>query len=45
MLFRETVGVYCENRTEQTNTLGVQNAEFQSAKAGGTYSNHWDLKC
>jgi hypothetical protein len=32
MLFRETVAVYCENRTEQTNVI-----------AGGVYSNHCDL--
>jgi hypothetical protein len=28
MLFRETVAVYCENRTEHTNTLCGQNMEF-----------------
>jgi hypothetical protein len=27
MLFGETVAVYCDNRTEHTNTLGWQNAE------------------
>jgi hypothetical protein len=42
MLFGETVAVYCENHTEQTNTLCGQNAEY--VKAGGTYSNHWSLK-
>jgi hypothetical protein len=43
MLFRETVAVYCENRTEHTNTLRGQNAEFWYVKASGTYasSNHW----
>jgi hypothetical protein len=44
MLFRETVAVYCENRTEHTNALCVQNAVFYYVKAGGTYSNHWALK-
>jgi hypothetical protein len=38
MLFRETVGVYCENRTEHTNTLCGQ-------KACGTYINHSARKC
>jgi hypothetical protein len=28
MLFRETAAVYCENRTEHTNTLRGQNAAF-----------------
>jgi hypothetical protein len=28
MLFRETIGVYCENHMEHTNTLWGQNAEF-----------------
>jgi hypothetical protein len=28
MLVRETVAVYCENRTEHTNTLCGQNADF-----------------
>jgi hypothetical protein len=44
MLFGETVAVYCENRTEHTNTLCGQNAEFLCVKARGTYSNHWTLK-
>jgi hypothetical protein len=28
MLFGETVAVYCENRTEHTDTLCGQNVEF-----------------
>jgi hypothetical protein len=44
MLFQETVAVYCENRTEQTNALCGQNAEFWYVKTGGTYSDHWALK-
>jgi hypothetical protein len=31
MLFRETVAVFCENRTEHTNTLCGQNAERYGA--------------
>jgi hypothetical protein len=44
MLFRETVAVYYENRTEHTDTLCGHNAEFLYVKAGGTYSNHWTLE-
>jgi hypothetical protein len=40
MLFGETVAVYCEDRTEHTDTLCGQNAEFWYVKAGGTYPNH-----
>jgi hypothetical protein len=40
MLFRETVAVYCENRTEHTNTLSGQTAEISNAKAGGMYDDH-----
>jgi hypothetical protein len=35
MLFRETVAVYCENRTVHTDTICGQNEEVIS-----TYSNH-----
>jgi hypothetical protein len=44
MLFRETVAVYCENRTEHTDTLCGLNAEFWYVKAGVACSNHWALK-
>jgi hypothetical protein len=44
MVFGETVAVYCENRTEHTNTLCGQNAEFWYVKAGGTYSTHLTLE-
>jgi hypothetical protein len=40
MPFGETVAVYCENHTEQADTLCGQNAEFKCVKSGGTYSNH-----
>jgi hypothetical protein len=43
MLFKKTIAVYCENNTEHTNRLYGQNAEFKYIKAGGTYSNYWDL--
>jgi hypothetical protein len=41
MLFRETVAVYCENRTEHTDTLCGQNAGVWCVKADATDSNHW----
>jgi hypothetical protein len=44
MLFRETVAVYCENHTVNTNALCGQNAEFWYVKACGTYSNHLALE-
>jgi hypothetical protein len=39
MQFNETDAVYCE----YTKHSG-RNAEFCCIKAGGIYSNHWDLK-
>jgi hypothetical protein len=39
MLFREIITVYCKNPTEHTNTLCGQNAEIESVKAGGVYTN------
>jgi hypothetical protein len=44
MLFRETVAVYCENRTEHTDTFCGQNADFYYVKACGAYTDHWALK-
>jgi hypothetical protein len=38
MLFREIIAVYCENYTEQINTLCGQNGEILNLIAGGTYS-------
>jgi hypothetical protein len=34
MLLRETVAVYCENHTEDTDVLCGQNEEFWYDKAG-----------
>jgi hypothetical protein len=36
--------VFCENRTEYTNTLCGQNVKFWCVKAGCIYSNHWALE-
>jgi hypothetical protein len=41
MLFRETVAVYCENRTEHTDTLCGQIRKF---KGSGIYSYHFALR-
>jgi hypothetical protein len=38
MLFGETIAVYCENRTEHTDTLCGQNVEFFKVKALGIYN-------
>jgi hypothetical protein len=38
MLFGETVAVYCENRTERTDTFCGQSTEY--IEAGATYSNY-----
>jgi hypothetical protein len=32
MLFRETVAVYCENHTEQVNSLRMQNTKILNAE-------------
>jgi lipoate-protein ligase B len=44
MLCVETVAVYCEDRTEHTDTLCGQNIEVWCVDAGGTYSYHWTVK-
>jgi hypothetical protein len=44
MLFRETVAVYCENRTEHTNTLCGQNSKFFNIKVGRACSKRCALK-
>jgi hypothetical protein len=44
MLFKETVAVYCENRTEHINTLCGENTEFSYVEAIAAYSNHWALR-
>jgi hypothetical protein len=45
MLFKETVGVYCENHTNIPKyILCGQNAGFWYVNAGGKYTNHWALK-
>jgi hypothetical protein len=40
MLFGETVAVYCENRTEHTDTVCYLKEWFYCVEAGGTYSDH-----
>jgi hypothetical protein len=37
MLFRETVAVYWENRTEHTDTLCGQNAQFSNIYKSSSY--------
>jgi hypothetical protein len=45
ILFRETIAVYCENRTKHTSTLSGRDENFQYVKAGGTYSNQGFVNC
>jgi hypothetical protein len=40
MLFGKTVAVYCENRTELTDTLCGQNAEINDIKINCRYIYH-----
>jgi len=45
MLYREIIAVCSEIHTKRTNTVCGQNVELLNVKAGGTYSNHWAVKC
>ena len=45
MLYREIIAVCSEIHTRRINTLWGQNVEFLNVKPGGTYSDHWALKC
>jgi hypothetical protein len=45
MLYSEIIAVCSQIHTKRINTLCGQDAEFFSVKHGGTYSNHWALKC
>jgi hypothetical protein len=44
MLYREIIAVRSEIHTEHIHTMYRQNVELLNVKAGGTYSNYWDLK-
>jgi hypothetical protein len=41
---REIIAVHFQNNMKHTNTFCGQNVEILCAKAGGTYSIHYDLK-
>jgi hypothetical protein len=45
MLCKGIIAVCAEIHTKLINTLCGQNVELLSVKAGGTYINHWALKC
>ena len=45
MLYREIIAVCSKIHTKHINILSGQNVEFVIVKNGGTYSNHWALKC
>jgi hypothetical protein len=40
MLFRETVAVYCENHTELTDTICVQNAVYTNSARASQKTHH-----
>ena len=44
MLYKEITAVCSQIHTKHINTLCGQNTEFPNVKAGGTYSDHWDLE-
>ena len=44
MLYKEIITVFSQIHTKHINTLCGQNTEFLNVKAGGTYSDHWDLE-
>ena len=45
MVYREIMAVCSEIHTKHINTLWGQNVELLNVKPGGTYSDHWALKC
>jgi hypothetical protein len=45
MLYSEIIAVCSDIHTKHINTLCGQKVELLSVKHGGTYSNHWALKC
>jgi hypothetical protein len=45
MLYSEIIAVCSQIHTKHINTVCGQNVEFVNVKPGGTYSDHWALKC
>jgi len=45
MLYREKIAVCSQIHTQHINTLCRHNVEFLNVTPGGTYSDHWALKC
>jgi hypothetical protein len=45
MMYRKVIAVCSEIHTKHINTLCGQNVELLKVKPGGTYSDHWALKC
>jgi len=45
MLYREIIAVCSQIHTKHINTLCGQNVDFFNVRPGGTYSDHWALKC
>jgi len=45
MLYRKIIAVCSEIHTRHINTVCGKNVEFVNITSGGTYSDHWALKC
>jgi len=45
MLCREIIVVCSQIHTKHINSLRGQNLELLNVKPGGTYSDHWTVKC
>jgi len=45
MLYREIIAVCSEIHTKHIDILCGQNVEILRVEPGGTYSDHWAIKC
>jgi len=45
MLCREIIAVCSQIHTKHINALRGQSVELLNVKHGGTYNDHWELKC
>jgi len=45
MLYRALIAVCSQIHTKHINKLCWQSVELLNVKTGGTYSDHWALKC
>jgi len=45
MLYKEIIAVCSDIHTQHINKLCGHSVQFLNVTPGGTYSNHWALKC